>query len=62
VSDNTIMFVFIPGLFLAMLLLVEVGRRIGLKRMAEETERERVGLIRVDFADQALTDVLAGMK
>jgi len=61
-SDNTVAFVLIPGLFLAMLLLVEIGRRIGLKRMAEETERERVGLIRVDFADQALTDVLAGMK
>lgn len=61
-SDTTVVFLFIPGLFLTMLALLEVGRRIGMRRMAGETERERVGLIRVDFADQALTDVLAGMK
>ena len=43
-SDTTIVFVFIPGLFPTMLLLLEVGRWIGMRRMAGETERERVGI------------------
>ena len=57
-SENTIILMFIPGLFLAMLLLVEVGRRIGLKRMAEETERERVGLVTIETAIYGLLGLL----
>jgi len=49
-SDTTIVFLFIPGLFLTMLALLEVGRRIGMRRIPEETERERVGLITVETA------------
>ena len=57
-SDTTIVFLFIPGLFLAMLLLVEVGRRIGMRRMAEETERQRAGLVTVETAIYALLGLL----
>ena len=57
-SDTTIVFVFIPGLFLTMLLLLEVGRRIGLRRLAEETERERVGLSTVEGAIYGLLGLL----
>ncbi len=49
-SDTTIVFLFIPGLFLFMLALLEVGRRIGMRRMAGETERQRAGLITVETA------------
>lgn len=49
-SDNIITFVLMPSLFLAILLLVEVGRRIGLKRIAEETERARGGLGTIEAA------------
>jgi hypothetical protein len=38
------------GLFLLMLLLLGIGRRIGMRRMAEETERERLFLITVEGA------------
>ncbi len=57
-SDTAIVFVFIPGLFLTMLLLLEVGRRIGMRRMAEETDRERVGVTRVDGAIYGLLGLL----
>jgi hypothetical protein len=57
-SDTTIVFVFIPVLFLFMLLFLEVGRRIGMRRMAEETERERVGLVTVETAIYALLGLL----
>ena len=38
------------GLFLSILGLIEVGRRIGLKRVAEETERARAGLGTIEAA------------
>ncbi len=57
-SDTTIVFLFIPGLFLTMLALLEVGRRIGMRRMAGETERERVGLITVETAIYAVLGLL----
>ena len=57
-SDTTIVFLFIPGLFLTMLLLVEVGRRIGMRRIGEETERQRAGLITVETAIYALLGLL----
>jgi hypothetical protein len=49
-SDNMITSVLMVGLFLAILLLVEAGRRIGLTRMAEETERARAGLGTIEAA------------
>ncbi len=57
-SDTTIVFLFIPGLFLTMLLFLEVGRRIGLKRLTEETERQRSGLVTVETAIYALLGLL----
>jgi hypothetical protein len=57
-SDTAIVLLFIPGLFLLMLLLLGVGRRIGMRRMAEETERERVFLITVEGAIYGLLGLL----
>ena len=57
-SDTAIIILFIPGLFLTMLLLLEVGRRLGMRRMAVETERERVGLVTVETAIFALLGLL----
>ncbi len=57
-SDTTIVFLFIPSLFLTMLLFLEVGRRIGLKRLAEETERQRAGLVTVETAIYGLLGLL----
>jgi len=57
-SDTTVVFLFIPGLFLTMLALLEVGRRIGMRRMAEETERQRAGLMTVETAIYALLGLL----
>jgi hypothetical protein len=41
---------FMLGLFLSVLGLIEIGRRIGLSRMAEETERARAGLGAIEAA------------
>ena len=49
-SDNIITFVLISSLFLAILGLVEVGRRIGLTQIAKETERARAGLGTIEAA------------
>jgi len=57
-SDTAVVFLFIPGLFLFMLALLDVGRRIGMRRMAAETERERVGLVTVETAIYALLGLL----
>ena len=57
-SDTTIVFLFIPGLFLTMLLFLEVGRRIGMWRMREETERQRAGLVTVETAIYGLLGLL----
>ncbi|MGH7260397.1 MAG: DUF4239 domain-containing protein, partial [Nitrospiraceae bacterium] len=57
-SDTTIVFVFIPGLFLTMLLFLEVGRRIGMRRMGEETERQRSGLLTIETAIYGLLGLL----
>jgi hypothetical protein len=40
----------LPVLFAAMLLLVKAGHRLGQRRMAVETEQERVGLVSVETA------------
>lgn len=49
-SDIIVTILLMLGLFLSMLALVEVGRRIGLSRMAEETERARAGLGTIEAA------------
>jgi len=53
-NDTDLIFVFLPGLFLAILVFVWLGRRIGAERSREETERERVGLVTVETAIYAL--------
>ena len=46
------------GLLLGMLILLEVGRRIGLKRMAVDTEGARAGIGTVEGALLALLGLL----
>lgn len=58
VSDNTIIFSFLPALFVFMLLLVEVGRRLGIRNVREETEHERAGLMAVGAAIYGLLGLL----
>ena len=43
-SYGIVTFMLMPALFLLIMLLIEVGRRIGMKQIAEETERARAGL------------------
>src|SRR5262245_34793376 len=57
-SDNVLMFLVLPGIFLGVLLFVWLGRRIGSRRSAEETERERVGLVTVETAIYALLGLM----
>jgi hypothetical protein len=57
-GDTNLVFVFLPGLFLCTLLCVEIGRRFGLRRRGDETERERVGLVTVETAIYALLGLM----
>jgi len=57
-SDSALTFVFLPGLFAAILLFAWIGRRIGTRRSREETERERVGLVTVETAIYALLGLM----
>jgi hypothetical protein len=58
VSDTALVFVFLPGLFVCILLFVWIGRWIGGRRSREETERERVGLVTVETAIYALLGLM----
>src|SRR5512134_3830379 len=49
---------FTLGLFLGMLVLLEIGRRIGVRRMAKDSEGARVGVGAVDGAVFALLGLL----
>jgi hypothetical protein len=49
---------FAAGLFLGMLLLLEVGRRLGLRRLAKDTEGARAGMGAVEGAVFALLGLL----
>ncbi|HKA46364.1 MAG TPA: hypothetical protein VKF40_30505 [Burkholderiales bacterium] len=51
-------FVVVPGLFLVMLLFLKVGYRMGVKRLTEETEQERVGMVSVETAIYGLLGLL----
>ena len=57
-SDTNFVLLFAPGLFLLMLLLLGICRRIGMRRIAEETERERTFLITVEGAIYGLLGLL----
>ena len=57
-SDNALVFVFLPLLFALILLFVWLGRRVGGHRTREETERERVGLVTVETAIYALLGLM----
>lgn len=61
-SDTTLIFMFLPGLFLCVLLFVWIGRRIGGRRSAEETERERVGLVTVETAIYGLLGLMVAFS
>jgi len=52
------MFMFLPGLFVCVLLFVWLGRWIAGQRTQEETERERVGLVTVETAIYALLGLM----
>ena len=57
-TDTAVMFMYLPGLFLLILMFVWIGRRIGALRAAQETERERVGLVTVETALYALLGLM----
>lgn len=42
--------VFLGGLFAAMLLLLVIGHRLGRRRLAGETDQERVGIVSIETA------------
>jgi len=44
------LFVFVPALFVGMLLVLALGYRMGMRRLETETEHERVGLVSVETA------------
>ena len=57
-SDSALVFLFLPGLFVCILLFVWIGRWVGAQRSREETERERVGLVTVETAIYALLGLM----
>ena len=49
-SDTAFIFLLLPSLFFGIMLFVEIGRRLGTRRIVEETERERVVMTTVEAA------------
>jgi hypothetical protein len=47
---NTLALLVVPGLFIAMMVLLKIGHRVGRRRLAAETEQERVGLVSIETA------------
>ena len=47
---HTMSVLFVPALFLCMLALLSAGHHIGRRRMATESEHERVGLVSIETA------------
>jgi hypothetical protein len=58
VTDQVVLFMYLPALFLFVLLFAWLGRRIGTLRAPNETERERVGLVTVETALYALLGLM----
>lgn len=56
--ESVMVFSLLPGLFVLVLLFVWIGRWIAAKRSAEETERERVGLVTVETVIYALLGLM----
>jgi hypothetical protein len=57
-SDSTAVFLFLPGMFLCVLLFIEIGRRIGVRRTAVGTEREHVVESTIETAIYALLGLM----
>jgi hypothetical protein len=57
-SDTALVFLLIPGLFLAILVFVGIGRRMDVRRVTEETDRERVVLTTIETAIYALLGLM----
>src|SRR5215467_4955737 len=57
-AETALTFAYLPGLFFFILVFVWLGRRVAAKRSAEETERERVGLVTVETAIYALLGLM----
>jgi hypothetical protein len=57
-SDTAVVFLLIPGLFISVLLFVGVGRRMDIRRVIEETDRERVVLTTIETAIYALLGLM----
>ena len=57
-SDSAVTFLLLPGLFLSVLLVVEIGRRLGARRLAKETERERTVMNTIETAIYALLGLM----
>lgn len=57
-SDDGIVFALTPVLFVLMVGIIEVGRRIGMRHLKEETERERDGNNLIEAAIYGLLGLL----
>ena len=57
-SDSAATFLLLPGLFLGVLAFIGIGRRLGMRRVVEETERERVVLSTIEAAIYALLGLM----
>jgi len=57
-SDSAAVFVFLPAMFLCVLLFVEIGRRIGVRRAAGGPEREQVVESTIETAIYALLGLM----
>ena len=57
-SDSAMVFLLLPGLFLCIVLFIEIGRRVGTRRVAEETERARVVQNTIETAIYALLGLM----
>ena len=57
-SDSAVTFLLLPGFFFSILLFIEIGRRLGTRYAAEETERARTVLGTIETAIYALLGLL----
>lgn len=57
-SDSAIVFMVLPGLFICIVLFIEIGRRVGTRRAAEETEHARAVLNTIEAAIYALLGLM----